>query len=85
MAPVGRDGDEGDELAGDLVDDDEAGVLAAGLAGDDGGCWDADEGGGDGGNGGADGEGQEGWVEEVRGSVPEEERGCAAVGSGAGF
>ena len=29
-------GDERDPLAGDLVDDDEAGVLAAGLAGDEG-------------------------------------------------
>ncbi len=37
VVPVGGDGDEGDELAGDLVDDDVAGVFAAGLAGDDGG------------------------------------------------
>ena len=42
VAPVGGDGDEGDELAGDLVDDDVAGVFAAGFAGDDGGGWDAD-------------------------------------------
>ncbi len=44
VAPVGGDGDEGDELAGDLVDDDVAGVFAAGFAGDDGGGWDADQG-----------------------------------------
>ncbi len=54
MLPVGGDGDEGDELAGDLVDDDVAGVFAAGLAGDDGGGRDADEGGGEGGEDGTD-------------------------------
>ena len=37
VLPVGVDGDEGDELAGDLVDDDEAGVFAGGFAGGDGG------------------------------------------------
>ncbi len=42
VLPVGGDGDEGDELAGDLVDDDVAGVFAGGLAGDDGGGGDAD-------------------------------------------
>ena len=42
VGPVGRDGYEGDELAGDLVDDDVAGVFAAGFAGYDGGGGDAD-------------------------------------------
>ena len=41
MLPVGGDGDEGDELAGYLVDDDVARVFAAGFAGDDGGGGDA--------------------------------------------
>ena len=43
VLPVGGNGDERDELAGDFVDDDEAGVFAAGLAGDDGGGGNADE------------------------------------------
>ena len=47
MAPVGGDGNEGDELAGDFVDDYVAGVFAAGFAGYDGGGWDADEGDGE--------------------------------------
>ena len=62
VAPVGGDGDEGDELPGDFVDDDVAGVFAARFAGYDGGCRDADEGGGDGCDGGGDGEGGRGWV-----------------------
>ncbi len=33
--PVGAHEDEGEELAGDLIDDDKTGVLAAGLASDD--------------------------------------------------
>ena len=44
VGPVGRAEDEGDELAGDLVDDDVAGVFAAGFAGDDGRGGDADQG-----------------------------------------
>ena len=43
VGPVGAHGDEGEPLAGDLVDDDEAGVFAAGFAGDDGCGGDADE------------------------------------------
>ena len=35
--PGKRDGDEGDELAGDFVDDDELGIFEAGGAGDAGG------------------------------------------------
>ena len=42
VAPVGGDGDEGNELAGNLVDDNVAGVLAARLAGHDGRRRDAD-------------------------------------------
>ncbi len=54
MAPVGRDGDEGDELAGDFVNHDVGGVFAAGLAGYDGGGGDAYECGDDCGYGCAD-------------------------------
>ncbi len=85
MLPVGGDGDQGDELAGDLVDDDVAGVFAAGLAGDDGGGGDADERGDDGGDRCADGEWKRSWVKNVGGSEPEEDCGDAAVGAGAGL
>ena len=57
VAPVWGDGDEGDELSGDLVDDDVAGVFAPGLAGDDGSGGAADEGGGEGGPGAGGGGG----------------------------
>src|ERR1035437_991785 len=43
VTPVGVAADEGDPLAGDLVDDDELGVLAAGFAGDNGGGGDAEQ------------------------------------------
>jgi hypothetical protein len=41
MTPVGTAAEKGDPLAGDLVDDDEAGVVAAAFPGGDGGCGDA--------------------------------------------
>src|ERR1700733_14835748 len=41
VLPVGGDCDEGDELAGDLVDDDVAGIFAARFAGYDGRSWNA--------------------------------------------
>ena len=43
VTPVGVAAEEGDPLAGDFVDDDELGVVAAGFAGDDGGGGDAEE------------------------------------------
>lgn len=43
IARGGRYCDESDELAGDFVDDDVAGVFFAGFAGDKGGGWDSDE------------------------------------------
>jgi hypothetical protein len=46
--------EEGDGLAGDFVDDDEAGVFAAAFAGGDGGCGDAE---GDGERDSGEGEG----------------------------
>ena len=42
VTPVDGAAEQGDPLAGDFVDDDEAGVVAAGLAGDDGGGGDAE-------------------------------------------
>ena len=46
FGPAGSETEQGDELAGDLVDDDEAGVFAGGFACGDGGGGDADESGG---------------------------------------
>ena len=85
VLPVGGDGDEGDELAGDLVDDDVAGVFAAGFVGYDRGGGDADQRGDDGGYGRTDCEDNWGWVQDVGGGVPEQNGGDAAVGAGAGF
>ena len=85
VKPVGAHEDEGEELAGDLVDDDEAGVFAAGLAGDGSGGGDADEGDEDGGDECCDRQGGGGGGNKVRGEVPEHDGGGAAVGSGAGF
>ena len=85
MAPIGGDGDQGDELAGDLVDDDMAWVLTARFAGDDGGGGDADKCGYGCGYGRSDGQGYGRWVQEVGRSVPEQDGGDAAVGAGAGF
>lgn len=42
--PRERDGDEGDQLSGNFVDDDELGVLSSAGAGDAGGGGDADQG-----------------------------------------
>ncbi len=44
VAPVGRGENQGEELAGYFVDDDETGVFARGFAGGDGGGRDADRG-----------------------------------------
>ncbi len=41
--PCEGDGDEGDELSGDLVDDDELGIFPAGGAGHAGGGGNADQ------------------------------------------
>src|SRR5947208_16803384 len=43
VGPVGRDCDECNKLAGDLIDDHVAGVFAAGFPGHDGGGGDADQ------------------------------------------
>ena len=85
MGPVGGEEDEGEELAGDFVDDDKAGVFAATLAGDDGGGGDADERGKYGGYGGADGEGEGRWMEGVGVGEPEQQGGDGAVGPGTGL
>jgi hypothetical protein len=91
VLPVRRHEDEGEELAGDFVDDDEAGVLgfwklkAAGLAGGDGGGRDADGGDEDCGECGCDREGCGAGREGVCCSVPEQDGGDGAVGAGAGL
>ena len=82
---VGRDGDEGDELAGDLVDDDVAGVFAVRLARDDGGGGDADERDGERGDDGGDGQREMRWIKDVCGNVPEQNRGDATVGARTGL
>ena len=43
VTPVGGAAEQGDPLAGDLVDDDELRIVTAGFAGDDGGGGDADQ------------------------------------------
>jgi len=85
MLPVGGDRDQGDELAGDLVDDDMAGIFAARFARDDGGGGDADQCGDDGGYCCADSEWERSRVKNVSRREPEEHGGDAAVGAGAGL
>ena len=83
--PVGGAEDEGDELAGYLVDDDVAWVFAGGFAGYDGGGWDADESDDDRGYQGAGREDKWIGMKQMCCAVPEKEGGYAAVGSGTGF
>ena len=83
VGPVGRAEDKGDELAGDLVDDDVAGIFKTGLAGDDGRGWDTDERGDDCSQGRAEGEVR--GVKRLGEGEPDDQRGGRAVGSGAGF
>jgi hypothetical protein len=85
VLPGGGEGDESDELAGDLVDNDEAGIFTAGLSGDDGGGRDADESDEEGSDGCGDREGGEGRGKGVGGGVPEQDGGDASVGAGAGL
>jgi hypothetical protein len=75
VTPVGAGEDEGEELAGDFVDDDEGGVFAAGLAGDDGGGADADVSEKQRGECGGAGEYEARGVEEMCGGVPKEDGG----------
>ena len=65
MLPVGGDGDERDELARDLIDDDVAWIFAAGLVCDDGGGRDADECGEDCGDSCADGQCSGRWMQDA--------------------
>ena len=85
MLPVGRDGDQGDELAGDLVDDDMAGIFAAGFAGNDGSGGYADQCGDDRRYRCPNGERKRSWLKNMGGSEPEQYCGDAAVGAGAGL
>lgn len=85
VGPVGRDGDEGEDLAGYLVDDDVAGVFAAGLAGYDRRGWDADGCGCEGGDERAYGLVQRARVQQVDRAEPEDGCGDGAVGAGAGL
>jgi hypothetical protein len=70
VLPVGRREDEGEELAGDFVDDDEAWVFAVGFAGGESGGRDADRGDENGGEGGGDREGEAGRGKGVGCCVP---------------
>jgi len=83
VGPVGGDGDERDELSGDLVDDDVPGIFATGLTGDDGGGRYADERRDQSCNGGPQGEVCR--LEEMRGEEPEDKCGDGAVRAGAGL
>ena len=83
VAPVWGCEDEGEELAGDFVDDDEARVLAGGFARGDGGGGDADERDENGGEGGGKDERGARGGEGVGGGVPEEDGEDAAVCAGA--
>ena len=85
VLPVRRNGDEGDEHTRGLIHDDEAGILAAGLARDDGRGRDADERHDQRGHGGGDGEGQRRGRESVNGEVPKERRGSGPIGARPGF
>ena len=85
VTPVGGDCDEGDELTGDLVDDDVAGIFAAGFAGDDGGGGNADQRDDDGGDDCGDGQRERGDGKEVGGEEPEDDGGDRAVSSGTGL
>ncbi len=81
--PRERDGDEGDELSGDFVDDDELGIFAAGGARYTGGGGDADQG---------DEQGQDDAAAGVRSAGrqdvgdcgPEQDCGGGSPGAGAG-
>ncbi len=85
VLPVGGDRDQGDELAGDLVDYDMSGIFAARFARDDGGGRYADQCGDDGGYCCADSEWERSRVKTVSRREPEEHGGDAAVGAGAGL
>ena len=85
MFPVNGNGNERDELAGRFIDDDEAGVFAARLAGNDRGRRNSDERDGDCGDRCADCQRGGCWLEDVRRSVPEQQGGYRAVGSRARF
>jgi len=79
------DGEEGDPLACDFVDDDEAGIFAAAFSGGDGGGGDTDGDGEDGGEEGVEEEREGLRVEQENGDGPEEGSGAGAPGAGAGF
>jgi hypothetical protein len=81
----GGESNEGEELAGYLVDDDVTWVFASGLAGDDGCGGDTDEGDDYGGYQGADREDKWIGMKQMCGGVPEKHGGYAAIGSGPGF
>ena len=85
MAPVEGAEEQGDPLAGDLVDDDELRVVAAGFAGDDGGGGDAEEERErDAGERGHE-QGLRGGMGEPGVSGPEEDGGHRAPGAGTGL
>ena len=86
VLPVVRgpgEGEQGDPLAGDFVDDDEAGVFAAAFTGGDGGCGDSEA---DGKCNSGEGERQEQnrrRVKQKRNATPDEDGGNGAPCSGA--
>jgi hypothetical protein len=83
VTPVGV-AEEGDPLAGDFVDDDELGVVAAGFAGDDGGGGDAEESERTMRREGRE-QGVRGGMEEPGVGGPEQDGGDGAPGAGAGL
>ncbi len=85
MAPVGGAEEQGDPLAGDFIDDDEAGVVAAGFAGGDGGGGDAEGDGEDDGGEQDEEQGLRGGMEEFGVGGPEKDGGDRAPGAGTGL
>jgi len=85
MAPVGWNGDERNELAGDLIDHHMAGIFPSGFTSYDRSGWNADECDQDGGDDGADRQRKGAYRKDVGGNKPEDDGGDGAVGSGAGL
>lgn len=82
VMPVCRNGNQGDQLAGDFIDDDMTGVFAAGFPSDDCGSGDPDEGRSEGCNHCPEYELEWRGMKGVCGSKPEQEGGDRTVSSG---